>query len=316
MVLTTSPGFARTGALQARLKRDGLSLVRHTTDDEALADLLAQAEYLVAGLPPVNAKTLSAAPTLKAVLKHGVGLDSIDMDACTARGLPVLSTPGANARAVAEMALAGLLAMSRKLVAGHASVTTGGWDRQPGREIGGSTLAIVGFGRIGQQLARIASALDMTVIAYDPRGLPQIADTLGVSLHSLDEVLGKADYVSLHAAGGGDSRGLIAGAQMDRMKPGAILLNYARGSLVDLDALQDRLISGHLGGAALDVYETEPPDRTHPIFRNPRVLFSPHSGADTREALERMGGMVLDDIAALRRGELPERVVNRYALGI
>jgi D-3-phosphoglycerate dehydrogenase len=310
-VVTTSPGFGKAGDLPTRIAEAGWSF--HRTDAAGLDAHLADMDFLVAGLPRVTAELIDRAPRLKAVLKHGVGLDSIDVSACTARGIPVLSTPGANAIAVAELALAAIFALSRNLVAGHLSVTSGGWDRRPGREVEGATLGIVGFGAIGKTLARKARALEMRVLATDPYPDTAFAEKLGVSLVPLEALLVDSDFVSLHVFGGAGNAALIGAAQLAAMRPGACLLNLARGEVVDLDALAVSLASGHLGGAAIDAYVTEPPDTAHPIFRDPRVIFSPHSGADTEGSLIRMGGMVIDDIAEILAGHRPTRVVNPEA---
>lgn len=307
-LVTTSPGFGRTGGPADRLARSGWHLVRCTQDD--VGEYLAQADLLVAGLPPVTAEILDAAPRLRAVLKHGVGTDAIDISACTARGIPVTNTPGANATAVAELALAHLFALSRNLIAGHDAIVAGGWDRRVGREIEGATLGIVGFGVIGRRLAAKAVALGMQVLATDPAADPAQAAELRVTLLPFADLLARSDHVSLHVQGGPSTAGLIGAAQIAQMKPGACILNLARGDVLDLDALDHALGSGHLSGAAIDAYAVEPPDRRHPIFANPRVIFSPHSGADTAEALVRMGHMVIDDIETILAGGRPARTVN------
>lgn len=313
-VVTTSPGFGRAGDLPARLAATGWTLIR--CDAQSVARHLPEAEFLVAGLPRVTAETLAAAPKLRAVLKHGVGLDTIDLPACTARGVAVLNTPGANAVAVAELALTAIFALSRNVLSAHAAITTGGWDRRIGREIEGATLGIVGFGAIGRTLARKARALGMRVLATDPFPDRAFASEIGVGLVSLPELLAASDHVSLHVFGGADTAALIGAAELAQMKPTATLLNLARGEVVDLDALCEALDEDRLAGAAIDAYSVEPPDRAHPIFRQPKVLFSPHSGADTEGALVRMGGMVIDDIATLLAGGHPARTVNPDAFRI
>lgn len=312
-VVTTSPGFGKAGDLPDRIASSGWTFVR--TDEKGLGAHLADMDVLVAGLPRVSAELLDKAPRLKAVMKHGVGLDSIDIAACTARGILVTNTPGANAIAVAELALAAIFALSRNVVTGHLSVTSGGWDRQAGREIEGATLGIIGFGAIGRTLARKARALEMTVLATDPFPDTAYADRIGVSLVPMDELLARADFVSLHVFGGADNAALIGSRELRAMRPGACLLNLARGEVVDLDALHAALRAGHLGGAAIDAYLTEPPDISHPIFSDLRVIFSPHSGADTVGSLARMGAMVIDDITAVLNGAQPARVVNPEAYG-
>lgn len=308
LILSTSPGFARAGDLPAQIAARGWTLLRGT--GEELAPHLPGADFLVAGLPAVTAATLQAAPGLRGVLKHGVGLDAIDLAACTARGVPVTSTPGANALAVAELALAHLFALSRHLVPAHAAIVAGGWDRRIGREVQGATLGIVGLGAIGRTLAAKALALGMRVLACDPQADAAQAAALGVTLLPLPDLLGRADHVSLHVFGGPATAGLIGAAELAQMRPGATILNLSRGEVLDLTALAAALAAGHLAGAALDAYPAEPPDRSHPVFADPRVIFSPHSGADTEQALIRMGHMVLDDIATLLAGGRPARTVN------
>lgn len=310
IILTTSPGFARAGNLEERIARAGHTLLREVEPGASLDAALARADYLVAGLPAVDDAVLRVAANLRGVLKHGVGVDAIDIPACTRRGVPVMSTPAANAQAVAEMALGAIFALSRNVAAGHMSVASGGWDRTRGREVAGTTLGIIGFGQIGQRLARMARGVGMNVIAHDPFPATGVAEDLGVTLATVDEVLEQADTLSLHLAGGPDTAGLIGEGAIARMKPGAFLLNFARGTIVDLDAVAAALRDGHLGGAAIDAFEQEPPDTAQPIFSAPNVLFSPHSGADTIESLIRMGDMVLDDIETLEAGQIPARALN------
>jgi D-3-phosphoglycerate dehydrogenase len=154
----------------------------------------------------------------------------------------------------------------------------------------------------------------MRVLATDLNPDRSYAEKIGVELVSIDEILASSDFVSLHVFGGAGNTALISTRELSAIKPGAVVLNLARGEVVDLDALHLSLKSGHIGGAVIDAYVTEPPDISHPIFQDQRVLFSPHSGADTDGSLIRMGGMVLDDIEALLRGEMPDRAVNRREL--
>ncbi|WP_323769818.1 phosphoglycerate dehydrogenase [Antarctobacter sp.] len=314
VILTTSPTFATIGGLSERIAADGYELVRFAQAEAGYLDALARSEFLVAGLPAVDAETIAAAPRLKGVLKHGVGLDSIDIGAASQAGIPVTSTPGANAQAVAEMALGAIFALSRNTVAGHATVTQGGWERRRGREVSGRTLGILGFGQIGQRLARMARGVGMQVFAHDAYPNLAAAKEIGVEFVPFDTLLGRADHLSLHLSGGPTSTRLIGPQAFARMKAGACLLNFARGSIVDLDALAHALGSGHLGGAALDAFVQEPPDTSHAVFAMPNTLFSPHSGADTAESIQRMGEMVFEDIQTLAQGNRPERTVNQADL--
>ncbi|MDF0600294.1 phosphoglycerate dehydrogenase [Psychromarinibacter sp. C21-152] len=313
-ILTTSPAFAKVGDLPDRIAAAGFDLVRVPEDGPDFRKALAGAAYLVAGLPAVDAGVMDAGPKLKGILKHGVGVDSIDVAAATARGLPVCSTPGANAQAVAEMALGAIFALARNMVAGHLTVASGGWDRRRGWEVAGRTLGILGFGQVGRRLARMARGVGMQVIAHDPYPAVGVAEDLGVRLGTMEEVLAAADVLSLHLAGGPDTDGLIGESALAQMKPGAVLLNYARGSILDLDAVAAALDDGRLSGAAIDAFEAEPPDTAHPIFTAPNVLFSPHSGADTEDSLIRVGEMVLEDIETLAAGGMPARALNAKEL--
>lgn len=310
LVLTTSPTFATVGDSAGRLDAAGFRLERHPQLGAAYAAALPDAAYIVAGLPPVTAETLARAPRLKGIFKHGVGVDSIDIDAATAAGVAVCSTPGANAQAVAELALGALFALGRNTVHGHQSVTAGHWDRRRGIEIAGRTLGILGFGQIGQRLARLAVGVGMRVVAHDPFPDARAAQEIGAGLASFDEVIGRADVLSLHLAATPGTAGMIDARVLAAMRPGAMVMNFARGSLLDLDALAEALRSGHLRGAAIDAFPVEPPDIRHPIFAAPGVLFSPHSGADTEESVARMSGMVLDDLTTLHTGGMPARALN------
>lgn len=318
LVLSTSPGFGRHGSVPDRLAGTGWQVVRcldPALPDGGVSARIADADFLVVGLHPVTADTVSGARRLKGVLKHGVGVDNIDLAACSARGIPVLNAPGSNARAVAELAVGLMFALARNIPASHADVCAGRWLRQAGSEIGGRTLGIVGLGSIGRALAGLALGLGMDVIASDPFPDRTFLAAHPVDLVPLDRLLARADYVSLHLFGGAGNASLIDAGRIAQMKPGARLLNLARGEIVDLDALHAALESGHLAGAALDAYVVEPPDAGHPIFRNPRAVFMPHSGGDTLEAMERIGLMNIADMEALLAGRMPERVLNADAIG-
>lgn len=313
VVLTTSPGFGKHGRLPGLIAESGWELLRcvdNTQPDGGVARHIARADYLVVGLVPVTAQTLAQGQRLKGVLKHGVGTDNIDIAACTAAGLPVMNTPGANADAVAELAVGFMFALARNMAAGHSSVVSGGWDRQVGSQLGGKVLGIVGLGNIGKRLARLARGLGMRVIAADPCPDTAFAAEWQVEMAPLDDLLARADYVSLHVFGGPGNAALIDAERLARMRPEACLMNLSRGEVVDLDALAAALQAGRLGGAAIDAYATEPPDTSHPIFSHPRAVFMPHSGADTREAVENMGLMVVEDIKTLIAGRIPARCLN------
>lgn len=313
VVVTTSPGFAKHGRVASRMEETGWTFIRCADTekpDGGLSEHIAEADYLVVGLVPVTEDTLVAGTRLKGVIKHGVGVDNIDIPACTRKGLPVSNTPGANADAVAELAVGFLFALARNIPAGHISVTSGGWERRLGTEIGGKTLGIVGLGNIGKRLAKLARGLNMKVIASDPYPDTDFAAANSIEYMPLESLLKQSDYVSLHVFGGAGNAALINAQTLKLMKPTACLLNLARGEVVDLDAVAEALDAGCLGGVAIDAYVSEPPNTSHPVFAHPRAIFAPHSGADTAEAFENVGLMVIEDIEALIAGEIPARCLN------
>lgn len=318
VVLTTSPGFGKYGRVPAMIEKRGWEFIRASDPskpDGGVSEHIARADFLVVGLVPVTAETFDGASKLKAVLKHGVGVDNIDIPTCTMHAMPVCNTPAANADAVAELAMGFMFSLSRHIPQGHASVVSGGWDRQPGSQLGGKILGIVGFGNIGQRLAKLARGIGMAVMATDPFADQVVAKQNGVELVDLDTLLAKADYVSLHVFGSKENVGLIDAGKLALMKPTARVMNLSRGEVLDLDAVAAAMEAGKLAGLALDAYDHEPPDVSHPVFSLPRTVFTPHSGADTLEAFENMGLMVINDIEALERGELPARCLNAKELG-
>lgn len=313
VVVTTSPGFAKTGRPAEEIAGRGWEFVRcadTSLPDGGVSAVLDRVEILVVGLFAATAAQIAAAPKLKAVIKNGVGVDNIDIAAATARGIPVINAPGTNANAVAELALAGMLGLARRIPQGHMSVVGGGWSRHVGTELSGKTLGVVGLGNIGRNLAAKAVALGMKVVATELYPDAAFVAQHRIELLPLADLLRRADYVSLHVFGGQGNAHLIGAPELALMKPTAFLLNYARGEVVDLDALAAALKAERLGGAAIDAYEAEPPDRSHPIFADPRVVFTPHSGADTRESGERCGLSVIADADLVLAGRRSPHCLN------
>ena len=312
VIATTSHGFGRFGTAPARLAELGWEIIRGT--DTSLPDGgldLAQADFLVTGLIPVNDNTLANAPKLRAVLKHGVGTDNIDIPACTARGIPVLNTPASNSNAVAELAVAAMFSLARNVPAGHINMLDRKWVRMVGSEVAGKTLGVVGLGNIGKLLAQKAIGLGMRVVATDLYPDRAFAELNAISLLALDDLLAQSDYVSLHVFG---TQPLITAEKLALVKPTACLMNLARGEVVDLDAIHAALDAGKLGGVALDAFITEPPDWSHPIFSQQRAVFTPHMGADTTESVERTSLMNIEDVATFLSGGQPTRILNPQVL--
>lgn len=275
-----------------------------------VAALLPCVDGYIAGLDAIDAAALSAADSLRVIARYGVGTDNVDRAAARARGIVVTNTPGANAAAVAELTVALLLLLARPVLSAAAATRAGGWPRTSGLSLGGKTVGLVGFGAIGRAVARLLSGFDCRLLAYDPWCDRQQAERLGVPLVDLDALLAVSDFVSLHAPVTPETRGMVDGAFLDSMKPGACLVNTARGELVDEAALCAALASGRLRGAALDAFAVEPPGAANPLLALPNVIATPHMGAHTDGATTTMGRMALADCLAVLRGEEPaHRVV-------
>lgn len=290
--------------------------VKTGLDKEAL--LAAMPDYdglIVRSGTQVDADVLAAGMRLKVVGRAGVGVDNIDLQAATARGVQVVNTPGANSVATAEHTLALMLAWSRHVAVAHASLAAGKWQRSQfaGIELCGKTLGIVGLGRVGRLVAERAAAFGMTLLGYDPLVGEQAAAQFGVQWAPLDAVLARADFVTLHAAVTPETRQMINAETITRMKDGAVLINVARGALVDEAALAAALQSGKLGGAAIDVFSSEPPAADHPLLHLDSVLHTPHLGASTAESQRNVAVQVVEQVLDVLRGKEAAHVVNPNA---
>jgi len=281
------------------------------------ADLLAAlpaADALIAGGEPVPASVIAACPKLRVIARTGVGYDAVDVAAATARGIVVAITPGTNHESVAEQAFALLLALAKETISRDGSTRAGGWDRMPVRPLRGTTLGLVGLGRIGRAMATRAVAFGMAVIAFDPATDADFDASHGIRRAGLDDLQAAADVVSLHLPLTPETRGLFDRLAFARMKPGSILINTARGGLVVEDDLHAALVSGHLAGAGLDVFESEPPRPANPLLSLPNVVVSPHlAGADAR-AMADMADLAVQCVIDLHSGRWPEGCVVNEGL--
>ncbi|HEX9158920.1 MAG TPA: hydroxyacid dehydrogenase, partial [Rhizomicrobium sp.] len=262
---------------------------------EAVADYDAIA---VRSAAKVTADVIRAATKLKVVGRAGIGVDNIDVDAATAAGVIVMNAPFGNSITTAEHTVALIMALARDLPAANASTHSGRWekDRFVGTELYGKTLGIVGAGNIGAIVADRARGLKMKVIAYDPYLPQERAANLGVEKVELNDLLARSDFVSLHVPLTPETRGIISAEAIARMKKGARLINCARGGLVDEQALKAAVDSRHLRGAALDVFEEEPA-RTHVLFGDERIIATPHLGASSTEAQEKVAVQIAEQIS-------------------
>ncbi len=277
------------------LEAAGFSLVYpegdRTFDLAQLRRLLPEADAMMAGGERVPGEVIGLAPKLRVIARTGVGYDAIDLEGATARGVAVTITPGTNHEAVAEQAFGLILAVSRRLAYYDRLIRAGVWERDLVTPVRGKTLGLVGMGRIGRAMVPRALAFGMNVIAFDPIHDPEFDVKHGLQRVLFEEVLAASDVLSLHLPATPETRGLIHAGTIAKMKPGAILINTSRGSLVVEADLVAALDSGHLAGAGLDVFDPEPPLPANPLPQHPHVVSSPHvAGIDVKS---------MDDMATL-----------------
>jgi D-3-phosphoglycerate dehydrogenase len=294
------------GSLNALLDDDRFEVVLiDDSKDPAFMEALATANGLIVrSATKVRAEILDAAPELSVVGRAGVGVDNIDLEAATARGVAVLNAPAGNTVSTAELTMALILAMVRRVAEADASVRNAEWARSrfKGSELRGRTLGLIGAGRIGGAVAKRCRAFGMYVIAYDPYLTEEKASAMGIERVDQDAIIERADVISLHVPLTDDTRGMISKESIARMKKGSFVVNVSRGGVVDEAALAEALGSGQLAGAALDVYVNEPLEDESPLREAPNLIMTPHLGASTSEAQE----LVASEIAAAVRAALAD----------
>ena len=282
-----------------------------TLDKAELASVLPEYHAIIVRSPTKLTKELiEAGKNLKFIGRAGVGVDNIDVDSATARGITVMNSPGGNTISTAEHTIAMLMALARRVPQADRSIRAQRWDRSElkGVELSGKTLGVIGLGRVGREVARRMLAFAMKVIAVDPYVTEESAAELGVELVDMDTVLRSSDFITIHVPLGSETRGMISQAEIDRMRDGVFLINCARGGVIDEASVGAALDSGKVAGIALDVYEKEPPG-AHPLFGHERSVFTPHLAAATRDAQIRVAVDVARTVAdALSTGEIRDAV--------
>ena len=311
-----------------RIHDDGLAVLRDApgitfdlVEDvapETYVPFVDRADALVIRTQPLTQAVIGRAPRLKFVSRHGVGYDSVDLDALTRHGIPFAIAGDVNSRSVAEHTMMLILAVAKRAFPYDAATRTGKWALRndlSSFELSGKTLLLMGFGRIGRHVCDMARAFDMRVLAFDPFLEPSaIRAAGGEPVGDLGAALSAADVVSLHMPGA-QGRALIGADELARMKPSAVLVNTARGGLIDEDALVAALAGGRLGGAGIDVFALEPPAPDHPLFASDRVVLSPHCAGLTRESAIRTAVAACRNVLDFFAGRLdPSLVVNGAAL--
>ena len=295
--------LGRAGQVDVRLDLDKAGLLAAIADYDAL---------VVRSATKVTAEVIDAGVKLRVVGRAGTGVDNIDVDAATRRGIIVVNAPASNNIAVAELTIGLILGLARQIPQAHASLQSGKWERTKysGWEVRGKTLGLIGLGRIGSEVAHRARGLEMSVLAFDPVVSFDRAEQIGVELVTMDELVQRSDVISIHVPITDGTRNLFSAARIAQMKPGAFLLNASRGGIIDEAALVEAINAGKLGGAALDVYNVEPPPADSPILHHPKILTVPHIGASTAEAQTSAGTEVAEGVATAIAGGTPRYAVN------
>jgi D-3-phosphoglycerate dehydrogenase / 2-oxoglutarate reductase len=316
-----TPGPARV-LVREKIAPAGVELLRERFDVDVDLDgdlpeqISAYDALIVRSATKVTRDLIERADRLKVIGRAGVGVDNVDVEAATERGIVVANAPQSTVISAAEHAIALLLCLSRNIPQAHAALREGRWERSrfAGHELAGRTLGLVGFGRIGQQVARRAAGLEMRVLAYDPYVAPEPFRAVGAErVETLGWLLAGSDYVSLHATLTDESRGLVGAEELAKARDGIRIVNVARGELVDEEALVDALRSGKVAAAALDVFSAEP--YTGPLTGLDNVIVTPHLGASTEEAQDRAGVIVAEQVVAALEGGVVTNAVNMPAVG-
>jgi D-3-phosphoglycerate dehydrogenase len=282
---------------------------------DAALDDIARYDAVIVRVAPLDADVIARADRLKVIAKHGAGLDNVDIEAASEREIVVCNTPGANARSVAEHAVALLFAIRRELRTADRHVRSGAWDRSAfvGHELTGDTLGLFGFGAIAREVSDLAHGMGQDVLTYDPY-VPDDEVPMRVKrIRELENLFAEADAVSIHAPLTPETHHAVSSAELEALGPESVLINTSRGPVVDEAALLEALETGALGGAGLDTFEEEPPGLDHPLYDRDDVLLTPHVGGVTDEALARMSTRAASNIRVVYEGGLPKSTVNRAA---
>ena len=297
---------------------DGLDVVYpgKLTQDELVAQVGDAHALIIRSGVKITPEVFAAAPNLKVVARAGVGVDNVDLDAATEHGVVVVNTPGGNTISTAEHTFGLMIALARHIPQGDASLRAGRWDRKlfTGVELKGKTLGLVGLGRIGQAIAKRAQAFEMNVVAHDPYIPAEVASDMGVVLLDLDGVFAHADFISLHAPIMDETRGMINADSIAKMKDGVRIINAARGGLINDADLAAAIKSGKVAGAALDVYEQEPPAADNPLIGLDGVIHTPHLAASTSDAQVTVAIEAAQLVIDALLHNKPQNVVNKAVL--
>lgn len=315
-ILVSSPAFCQPGLAELIRHLEGLAdevvinPYGRTLTKEEIYPLWQNADGIIAGIEPYSSDVLAKAPaTLKVITRYGAGYNSVDVEAAAKKGIRVSNTPGVNAPAVADLTLGLMLAIARRIPQYDARTRAGKWSRYVGVGLRNHTLGIVGLGAIGKEVALRAKGFGMKIIAYDPVFDQNFADSNGIMQASLDQIYESADFITLHVPVMPQTEHMINAETLSRMKPSAILINSARGELIDESALLQALKDKTIAGAALDVFETEPLLES-PLFELDNIVVTPHLAGHTSESEYLMGKMSIENTIRILNGDECKDIVN------
>jgi D-3-phosphoglycerate dehydrogenase len=313
-VLLTDAKMNMLGSVMDRLTAVADVVTSEHDDEETLCRDVADADLIIICYADITRRVIAAAPKLKAILKWGVGVDSIDIDAATQQGLPVFHCPEYGTNTVADHAFALLIALARKLIGLNKEMQEKGWmwpsPPYAGCDLTGKTVGLVGFGRIGRAMARRCAGFDMKLIACDPYVKDPGSEWGDLKLVSLDELVETADFITIHCVLTTETQGLIGEGQFRKMKKSAYLVNVSRAAVIDETALVQALQQRQIAGAGLDVFHQEPIKSDHPLFKMDNVILTPHFAYLTREADARLDRDTLAAALAILQGQRPQHVKN------
>lgn len=309
LLIRSQPGPFRTILTEA-----GFDLIDPDGQDNALSrdelvKYLPRVDAMVVGAERLTPDLFAIAPKLRVAARTGVGYDMVDLPAARAHGVVVTITPGTNQESVAEQAFALLLGLTRSVVRNHDAIRSGGWDRRMVDPLRGKTLGLIGLGRIGRAVATRARAFGMRVVAHDVGPATEFDAPNGIERVGLDELLAASHVVSLHVPVTDETRNLVDARFLSKMRTGSYLINTARGGLIVESDLRDALVSGHLAGAGLDVFQVEPPGPGNPLLTAPNLVFSPHVGGTDTKSMSDMAEMAAQCIVDLHQGRWPTACV-------
>lgn len=317
-VFSSSPtfGYYATEPLEY-LKRHGceVELVPKgkKMSEADLIQSVVECDAIIAGVEKITERVIEASRKLKIIAEHGVGVDNIDLEAASKRGVVVTNAPGGNSGAVADLTIGLFLSLARRIPFADRSVKEGGWPRIVGIQLNGKVLGIIGMGQIGKEVAKRALGFDMKILAYDVVKDESLAQKLGVTYLSLDEILAESDFLSIHVPLSPLTHQMIGERELGLMKRGAFLVNLSRGAVVDEEALYRALKEGRIRAAALDVFSNEPPIKS-PLLTLDNVILTPHMAGSTFEAFEEKGMICVRDIIDVLEGRRPQFALNPEVL--